>query len=114
MTDNMKKFLEAISKNDELTAKVGAMNQDDLLMLARDLGLSLTKADLEKPVQELSDDDLDTVSGGSDVTCVCAIGGGGTKDDDDKTCACVVAGVGYTDEKAERCLCSFAGYGYNS
>ena len=42
------------------------------------------------------------------------MGGGGTKDTNDKTCACVLAGVGYDVNKAERCLCGFAGYGYDT
>ena len=75
----------------------------------------LTAEDLEKPAaEELDDDDLDTVAGGSDVSCACAMGGGGTKDSNDKTCACVLAGVGYDDTKGERCLCGFAGYGYDT
>ena len=74
----------------------------------------LTEADLAKPARELNDDDLDTVAGGGDVSCACAMGGGGTKDSNDKTCACVLAGVGYDVNKSERCLCGFAGYGYDS
>ncbi len=116
MTENMKKFLETVSKNEALCAKVGAMGKDELIALAKELGIELTDADLEKPaVQELGDDELDTVAGGSDVNCVCAMGGGGTKDDDDKTCACVLAGAGYTKgTNRERCVCGFAGYGYDT
>jgi putative N6-adenine-specific DNA methylase len=73
-----------------------------------------SEEDFEKPVEELSDDDLDTVAGGGDVSCACAMGGGGTKDSNDGTCACVLAGVGYDDTKKERCLCGFAGYGYDT
>ena len=95
MTENMQKFLEAVSKNEELTAKVGAMGKDELIALARELGIELIDADLEKPaMQELSADDLDPVAGGGDVSC--AMGGGGTKDSNDKTCACVLAGAGYS------------------
>ena len=113
MTENMQKFLEAVSKDNELAAKVGTLAKDELLAFAKELGFNLSEADLPK-VTELSDDDLDTVAGGSDVNCVCVMGGGGSKDKNDKTCACVLAGVGYTDEKAERCLCGFAGYGYDT
>jgi hypothetical protein len=63
---------------------------------------------------KFSDDELDAVAGGSDVSCACAMGGGGTKDANDKTCACVLAGVGYEKDGSERCLCGFAGYGYDS
>ena len=115
MSENMQKFLEAVSKNEELCAKIGTMGKDELLALAKEMGLALTEADLEKPLtQELDDDDLDTVAGGSDVSCACAMGGGGTKDTNDKTCACVLAGVGYEKDGSERCLCGFAGYGYDT
>ena len=114
MNENLKKFLEAVSQQKELSAKVNAMDAEELLSLAKELGIALTEADLVKPVQELSDEELDTVAGGGDVSCACAMGGGGTKDNNDKTCACVVAGVGYDDQKRERCLCGFAGYGYDT
>ena len=115
MTENMKKFLETVSKNEEMSAKVSDMVKDDLLALAKELNLELTEADLEKPaVQELDDDDLDAVSGGGDVSCACAMGGGGTKDSNDKTCACVLAGGGYDKKGRERCVCGFAGYGYDT
>ena len=114
MSENLKKFLEAVSKDEALVAQVGAMGKEELLALAKELKISLTAEDLEKPAEELSDDELDTVAGGSDVSCACAMGGGGTKDNNDKTCACVLAGVGYTDTKSERCLCGFAGYGYDT
>ena len=78
------------------------------------MGFELTAADLERPAEELSDDELDTVAGGGDVSCACAMGGGGTKDSNDKTCACVLAGAGYSTQGRERCVCGFAGYGYDT
>lgn len=115
MSENLKKFLETVSKNEELSAKVSSIGKEELLALAKEMGVELTAEDLEKPAaEELDDDDLDTVAGGSDVSCACAMGGGGTKDSNDKTCACVLAGVGYDDTKGERCLCGFAGYGYDT
>ena len=113
MTENMQKFLELVSKDEALVAKIGAMGKEELIALAKELGVELTDADLEKP-QELTDDELDTVAGGSDVSCACAMGGGGTKDTNDKTCACALAGVGYDKGGRERCLCGFAGYGYDT
>ena len=115
MNENMKKFLEAVSKDEELAKNVGSMKLEELLALAKELGLELTAEDLEKPaMQELNDDDLDAVAGGSDVSCACAMGGGGTKDSNDKTCACVLAGAGYSKDGRERCVCGFAGYGYDT
>lgn len=115
MNENLKKFLEKVSEDKALAEKVNANNDPAaLITLAKELGVELTEADLKKPVEELSDDELDTVAGGSDVSCACAMGGGGTKDTNDKTCACVLAGVGYDRHGRERCLCGFAGYGYDT
>ena len=110
MNENMKKFLETVSKDAELCKKVSAMNKDDLLALAKELGLALAEEDLIKPAQELEDDDLDTVAGGGS-DCICFMGGGGTKDYDDKTCACVMAGVGYKKNGDGRCVCAVNGFG---
>ena len=108
----MKKFLETVSKDEALVAKIGAMGKDELLALAKELGVALTDADLAKPaVQELDDDDLDTVAGGN-VSCACALGGGGTKDSNDKTCACVAVGLGYRKDGRDRCVCPLYGIGY--
>ena len=111
MTENMKKFLETVSKDAELSKKVGAMNKDELLALAKELGLALAEEDLIKPAQELEDDDLDTVAGGLDAECACVMGGGGKKDHDDKTCACVMTGFGYDKQGNARCGCAACGYG---
>ena len=115
MNENLKKFLEKVSEDKALAEKVSAEKDPAALIpLAKEMGIELTEADLKKPVEELSDDELDTVAGGGDVSCACAMGGGGTKDANDKTCACVLAGVGYASDKSERCLCGFAGYGYDT
>ena len=114
MTENMKKFLELVSKNEELCDKANTAQKETLIAMAKELGVELTDLDFEKPTVELSDDELDTVAGGSDVSCACAMGGGGEKDTNDKTCACVLAGVGYDKGGSERCLCGFAGYGYDT
>ena len=114
MTENMKKFLEAVSKDEALAEKVsGEKDVNALIALAKELGVTLTAADFEES-HEISDDDLDAVAGGGDVSCACAMGGGGTKDDNDKTCACVLAGAGYSKTGRERCVCGFAGYGYDT
>ena len=115
MTENMKIFLEKVSEDRELAAKMGSETDvNALIAMAKDLGVELTAKDFEKPAEELSDDELDAVAGGGDVSCACAMGGGGTKDSNDKTCACVLAGAGYSKSGRERCVCGFAGYGYDT
>ena len=114
MTENMKNVLETVAKDSELCKTISTMNKEELLALAAKLNIELTEADLQKPVQEMDDEELASVAGGSDVSCACAMGGGGTKDTNDRTCACVLAGVGYDRDGRERCLCGFAGYGYDT
>ena len=114
MSENLKKFMEAVSRESELVGKVNNMTRAQLISLAKDMGIVLTDADFgEVGVQELEDDDLDTVAGGTAVGCTCAMGGGGAKDDNDKTCACVVAGLGYSKDGEERCFCALGGFGYD-
>ncbi len=115
MNENMKAFLMKVSESEELSAKVSAEKDvNALIALAAEMGITLTEADFKQEPQELDDDDLDTVAGGGDVSCACAMGGGGTKDSNDKTCACVLAGAGYSKTGRERCVCGFAGYGYDT
>lgn len=115
MNENLKKFLEKVSEDKALAEKVSAEKDPAALFaLAKEMGFELTEDDLKKPVEEISDDELDAVAGGGDVSCACAMGGGGTKDSNDKTCACVLAGAGYAKSGRERCVCGFAGYGYDT
>ena len=115
MTENLKKFLEKVSEDAALAAKVGAEKDPAaLIALAKEMGFELTEDDFKRPVEEVSDDELDAVAGGSNVSCACALGGGGTKDTNDRTCACVLAGAGYDKSGRERCVCGFAGYGYDT
>ena len=115
MTENLKNFLTKVSENPELVARVNAQKDAAaVIAIAKDLGFTLTAEDFKQEPQELDDDDLDTIAGGCDVSCACAMGGGGTKDSNDKTCACVLAGAGYARNGYERCICGFAGYGYDT
>jgi len=115
MSENMKLFLEKVSASDELSKKVSEEKDVNVLIaMAKDMGITITAEDFKKPVEELSEDELDVVAGGGDVSCACAMGGGGTKDSNDKTCACVLAGAGYSKQGRERCVCGFAGYGYDT
>lgn len=115
MTENMKKFLAAVSKNDELIAKASAMAREELIALAKNLGIELTDADFAKPTGEMNVNELEAVTGGGE--CSCFAGGGGKKNGKNKVCACVLAGFGdydgdYNNDDSiidYRCYC--VGYG---
>ena len=118
MTDNLKKFLEEISNNDDLKEKVSNATKDTIISIAKEKGIELTEEDFAIPAnQELSDDELDAVAGGE--SCICAfagasdgdglssfcfiLGGGGCQSDSHCTghgngaCACVLGGYGVSD-----------------
>ena len=111
MTENMKKFLEAVSQNEELQEKLNGMSKEDILAAAKALGIDLTEADFAQN-GEMDDDELDAVAGGGD--CVCVVGGGGTADSNDKTCACVAGGWGERSGGKVRCKCFVGGSGYDT
>lgn len=67
--------------------------------------IELTDADFEQ-TNELSDDDLDAVSGGA--RCICSFGGGGKASEGEKTCACVMGGGG---ENKDGSVCIIGGDG---
>ena len=71
MSENLKKFLEEASKNENLKAKLNALTDKDTAVektieIAKDYGFSL-KAEDFRPAdgEELSLDQLEQVSGGS-------------------------------------------------
>lgn len=72
----MKSFLEAVSKDETLIAKVVQMDKEALIALAKELGFDLTEADFEAQGGELNNDELNAVTGGGE--CACVVGGGGT------------------------------------
>ncbi len=123
MSDNMKKFLELVSKDENLKQKLQACNDMEpadaistSIALAKELGIELGEADFanEKSCGELSDDELDAVAGGGGCGCFAAGGGGGTDENDGNTygCACVMYGQGGDGRlKDENCVCGFAGMG---
>ena len=120
MTENLKKFLEAVSKDEALQAKVNALESNketamvDIIALAKELGIELTEADFAQPDGEISEDELETINGGGCPTagtvnnsCYCAAAGGGggkQKDDDIWGCACVAYGQG-GDAKDDHTTC---------
>ena len=63
MTENMKKFQDLLSGNEELAKKIDDMSREEIIAAAKQLGVVLAEADFEK-VFELADDLLDAVAGG--------------------------------------------------
>ena len=110
MTDNMLKFLQAVSKDDAMYAKFGSATQEEMIAMAAEMGIALTAADFEKKA-ELDEDELDAVAGGKE--CVCVLGGGGEGGGrwDSKVCACVLGGGGETGDGGCRCVCTVNGWG---
>ena len=67
MTENMKKFLEAVSQEKEFTEKLTkAETVEAVIALAKEKGFTLTAEDLKPQAGELNDDELDAVAGGED------------------------------------------------
>lgn len=111
MTENAKRFLELLSSDETLAARVAGKKKEELIEVANENGIPLCAKDFDPPAQALSDDELDTVVGGG--ICACALGGGGTADSRNKTCACVGYGQGMTKHGQMRCMCPVGGGGAN-
>lgn len=114
MTENMKKLLELASNNPELQEKLSNSTKENIIVLAKEVGVSLTEADFEALQGEIGDDELDAVAGGD--KCYCFAGGGSSRVDErchSKTCVCVGGGSGRTGGGASRCTCVGAGFGYD-
>lgn len=110
MTKTMKKFLEIVSADKELTEIIGMANREELISMAKKMGFDLTDADFAKPdMKALDDSELDAVAGGSE--CYCSRGGSGTGDNNCTTCTCTLGGHGDGFDDKGRCSCSYAGWG---
>ena len=117
MSENMKKFLELASKDENLKQKLQSFSDMEPadaisagIALAKELGIELSEADFAKEESngELSDDELDAVAGGGG--CGCPVGGGGKGTDkwgDEYTCGCAFYGQGGSNN----CVCPFVGGG---
>ena len=127
MTDNMKKFLEAASKDEALKAELKALadgKPEDAeavkaatIEFAAKHGFTLTDDDFKpSEITELTEDEMKAVAGGAG--CGCGVfGGGGNEGDDDIDCFCFIGGDGVQhrgrpDSKTV-CVCAVAGVGVN-
>ena len=125
MNEKVKRLLEVISEDQELSDRAGkAASFADIVALAGEKGIELTEDDLKEAAREqekIDPAELDAVAGGK--TCGCAIGGGGTGDrDGQSTCWCFVGGAGSTSTPCTapgkscqstytRCQCPLIGVG---
>ena len=135
--ENVKKFYDALANSEALKEKAAKLNEKysetekadeeavtaDIIAFAASEGYSFTAEELAaytktagKPApQELSQDELDAVAGGSDFCrgcfdrCGCIIGGVGTHENPNWVCACVAGGGGGKCSRGRHVLC--AGYG---
>ena len=122
MTENLKKFLDAVSKDDALKEKLNALGSDHdesvsgAISLAKEIDIELCEADFAQPDGEISEDELETISGGYTITehedCGCPISGSGTTISN--FCYCVAGGGGggrQSDEDIWGCACVAYGQG---
>ena len=109
MTENMKCFLAKVSEDKALAEKASKLEKDELIVLAKEMGVNLTEADFAQTESDISEGELNSVTGGGN--CYCVAGGGGTAGEKDSACACVFAGWGRSTERHERCVCAMAGGG---
>ena len=109
MTDNAKKFAEAVSKNEAMKKELETLGKNDVaavIKVAAKHGFTLTEEDFKAAdMNEMNEDELEAVAGG---VCVCPYVGGGTGTG--KQCACVMGGKG-TNDSGTLCGCAIVGAG---
>ena len=131
--ENVKNFYDELASSDALKEKAAKLNEkyneaekaDEeaitaaIIAFAASEGYNFTAEELAaytktagKPVQqELSQDELEAVAGGSNAcrvcfgTCFCVVGGGGTHQDPHWVCACVAGGGGGMCSRSFYMLC---------
>ena len=116
MSENLKAFLAKVSADAQLIERLKAAKEyGEIIALAKEIGVELTLADIEPENSELSEEELNVVSGGKSGGCFCILaGGGGGKNgrDDVYGCACVAYGQGGDGSKDDfTCFCALGGEG---
>lgn len=121
ITENMKKYLELISKDEKAKKELSEFEKEALkeneetafqkmkekaISDAAEKGITLTDADFENKTGELSDDELDQAAGGGQ--CVCILSGGGESETNaEKNCNCIAFGLGkYTKYVKRKSSCT--------
>jgi predicted ribosomally synthesized peptide with nif11-like leader len=109
MKVNIEKLAKIASLDEKLSVKLQKASKEQVVVLAKEHGITLTEADFEAPQGAVSDDELEAAAGGGN--CICALGGGGKAGEGEKTCACVLVGLGYYTGGGLRCSCANLGSG---
>ena len=115
MTDKMKSYLEAATRDKEHLEKLKtAKNTEEIAALAKEKGFDLSAEDLTPDTEnrQLSEDELAAVAGGG--VCGCYFVGAGMAGTKDEDCRCPVGGAGSywdNDTQGVRCACVTIGYG---
>ena len=111
MSENMKKFLELVSKDEEMKKRMMDFNDMEIeksiqasIVFAKELGIELTEDDFaqENVAGELTDEELDAVAGGGGCGCP-ALGAG---EGPGYSCFCFAFGNG-----SANCVCPAVGGG---
>ncbi len=126
MSENMKRFLELISKDENLKKKMMELDAmapekglQETIALAKKHGIELSEADFaeEETIGELSDDELDAVAGGA-CSCSgsgsggCSGSGGSSGTSSGGGCFCPMYGQGNDGaDNPVNCLCFISGSG---
>lgn len=99
MTENLKKFLEEASKNEELKEKLAAQTDKETMVdkaveIAKEYGFALTAADFQPAEGEaVSEDELKQVTGGDFAElCDCVLQGNTSR-----RCICLTVGISCDD-----------------
>ena len=101
MDKNKLKKMQKLAASPEIQKKMAEANSGEewtpvrIIDFWRAQGIDLTEDDLKMPKHNMSDDELEAVSGGGG--CGCVLGGGGSGDFLD--CNCVGGGAGSIDWK---------------
>lgn len=90
MTDNAKKFLEALSADEELKDRACAVQtKEEVIELARELGVTLSEEDFtDQEGRAMSEEELAAVSGGGGGCSLIGLG---------SNCVCFFYGQGSCD-----------------
>lgn len=101
MSENLRTFLKRVSADKALIERLNAATDyEQIFALAGELGIALTIADIEGDDGEISESELEAITGGG---CVCLLAGGGIQDDSfPGGCACIRLGHGSGDEGWDR------------